>query len=138
MIDPDDDRPMYRQVVEALEERIASGAIPGGYPLPAEQAVMAEFGVSRITVRRAVEELRRAGLVVTRKGFGTYVRARGVRHVVRLAAGTVIARPATRPEARRHLVSPGWPMLVVRRGGVEVVLPADRVVVEVSPRDDSG
>lgn len=134
MIDRDDDRPAYRQIADVLRARIAAGALRPGFPLPGENSLMAEYGVSRTTARRAVEVLREAGVVYTRPGFGTYVRdAERRRHVVRLSAGTVVGRAASRRQGRRFNVPVGAPMLEITRGQVVIVVPADRVLVEIGP-----
>jgi GntR family transcriptional regulator len=56
-----------------LREQIARGAPPPGASLPTEEALCNEFGVSRITVRRALQDLEAQGLVERRQGRGTYV-----------------------------------------------------------------
>jgi GntR family transcriptional regulator len=62
-----------RQIYLLLRDRIASGRLGDGGSLPGEQALAAEHGVSRVTVRRALAELEREGLVSRRRGAGTYV-----------------------------------------------------------------
>jgi DNA-binding GntR family transcriptional regulator len=70
--------PLYEQVRSVLRERIAAGTYAPGDRLPSESALAAEFEVHRLTVRRALEELAREGIVVARKGSGTYVAPRHV------------------------------------------------------------
>lgn len=65
--------PLYRRVSRALEERIRRGSIAPGAALPTEVQLCDSFGVSRITVRRALEELVQRRLVVRRRGVGTFV-----------------------------------------------------------------
>src|SRR5947209_8311591 len=60
-------------VVEALVDRIVSGAIPAGSSLPAEPALSASFGISRSVVREAVKLLEEKGLAHARQGQGTIV-----------------------------------------------------------------
>lgn len=60
-------------LVEALGERVRSGALAAGDKLPTEAAIMAEFAVSRTVVREAISKLQAAGLVETRHGIGTFV-----------------------------------------------------------------
>jgi GntR family transcriptional regulator len=62
-----------RQVYLLLRDRIASGRVNDGGALPGEQALAAEHRVSRVTVRRALAELEREGLVSRRRGAGTFV-----------------------------------------------------------------
>lgn len=66
--------PLYLQVQESLLSRIASGALSPGQPIPAEAELCAEYGVSRITVRKAVENLCADGVVQKVHGVGTFVR----------------------------------------------------------------
>ncbi|MFJ5599384.1 GntR family transcriptional regulator [Micromonospora parva] len=65
-------QPRYRVIADALRERIESGAIPPGALLPTESALIAEFRVSRGTIRHAIAALREQQLVVTDHGRGTY------------------------------------------------------------------
>ncbi len=65
--------PLYRQMVALLTNRIRSGAIAAGEFLPSEKELCAEYGVSRITAKRAMNELAQAGLVSREQGRGTRV-----------------------------------------------------------------
>jgi GntR family transcriptional regulator len=71
---PHSERPRYRLVADELRRRIQAGVIPPGSVLPSEATLMAEFGVSRGTVREATALLRAEGLAVTEMGRGTYAR----------------------------------------------------------------
>ena len=64
---------MYHQILLELTERIESGEIGVGDRLPSEADLVAEFGVSRTTARRALDELRRQGLVRREPGRGTFL-----------------------------------------------------------------
>ena len=68
--------PLYQRVYEDLSDRIASGLYPRGAALPSEQKLGAEFGVSLITIRRALHELALDGLIERRQGIGNFVRER--------------------------------------------------------------
>lgn len=61
-----------RQLYLLLRDRIARGRVEGTGLLPGEQALAAEHNVSRVTVRRALAELEREGLVSRRRGAGTF------------------------------------------------------------------
>jgi GntR family transcriptional regulator of arabinose operon len=65
--------PKYQQVVEAVKNEILSGRYQPGQKLPSEAALVKRFGASRITVGRALRELRQAGLIQSRAGSGSYV-----------------------------------------------------------------
>src|ERR1043166_3629049 len=62
------DTPLYARVPAALRQAIRSGRLAAGAVLPTEKELEAEHGVSRITVRRALVELEREGLVVRGRG----------------------------------------------------------------------
>lgn len=65
--------PLYYQLEQDLRERIGTGEFPGSAPLPTEQRLCETYGVSRITVRRALDSLLASGLIARRQGVGTFV-----------------------------------------------------------------
>lgn len=65
--------PLYHQLFVILRNRIYSGALLAGDHVPGEQELCLEFCVSRITAKRALNELADAGLVVRERGRGTRV-----------------------------------------------------------------
>lgn len=69
-------QPLYVQLAQSLGDGIASGRYTVGTLLPTEAELGEAFGVSRYTVRQAIEHLRQQGLVSARKGVGTRVEAR--------------------------------------------------------------
>jgi GntR family transcriptional regulator len=71
--------PLYYRLEQDLSDRIRAGEFPGGAPLPTEQRLCEAYGVSRITVRRALESLLASGLIARRQGVGTFVNAPGER-----------------------------------------------------------
>ena len=73
MIDKNREKPLYLQIEEALEQRIRSGELKAGDRIPTEKELLDEFGVSIITVRRAVAELCKKGLLDKQQGRGTFV-----------------------------------------------------------------
>lgn len=83
MLNRDEGPPLYAQLEHALRERIARGDWSAGDLLPTEPMLGQDYGVSRITVRRALDALAQRGLIVRRHGIGTFVAERdpGVRTV---------------------------------------------------------
>lgn len=63
----------WRQIAGALRAEIVAGAHEPGSRLPTELQLAARFGVNRHTVRRAIDELARAGLVQVEQGRGSFV-----------------------------------------------------------------
>lgn len=132
-IDQTSYEPVYRQLARILRDRIQSGELRPGTPLPSEAALSQTFGVGRDAVRDALASLRNEGLVITTKGLGTFVREPAADlTVVQAGIGTrVSARVATADERLRLGLPEGTAVLVVIRAGEpDEVLPADRIVIE--------
>ena len=60
------------EVFETLQRRLREGVYSSGTPLPSEEAIVRHFKVSRITAVKAMDELRRRGLVYRKRGSGTF------------------------------------------------------------------
>src|SRR5690606_25013339 len=65
--------PLYAQIKELLRERILDGSYKPHEQMPSESEMMATFGVSRITVRQALNDLQQEGLIFRIHGKGTFV-----------------------------------------------------------------
>lgn len=65
----------YKEIASALLGKVAAGEFAPGALLPSESELSELYGASRVTVRRALEELRAAGLVDSRQGYGWFVAA---------------------------------------------------------------
>ena len=77
--------PLYHQLSQLLREAIERGVYQPGDRLPSEPELIREYGVSRITVRQAFDELAAEGLIIRRHGKGTYVaEARIEQELIRL------------------------------------------------------
>lgn len=64
---------LWRQIVRMITQEVEAGAYAPGARLPTEAEMSARFGVNRHTVRRALEELSRHGLVRVEQGRGSFV-----------------------------------------------------------------
>ncbi|MFH8251892.1 GntR family transcriptional regulator [Microbacterium sp. B2969] len=134
--------PLYFQVSSRLEAAIRSGEIPPGARLENEIAIGHRLGLSRPTVRRAIQELVDKGLLVRRRGIGTQVVQGQVTRQVELTSlyedlqsshqepGTKVLahemRPAAEDVAQALGVAPGTDVVYLRRqrstDGVPVAL----------------
>ena len=65
--------PMWQQVADHVRELVLNGTYPAGQPLPSEEALAAEFGVSRPTIREGIKTLVAEGLVEVSRPRGTTV-----------------------------------------------------------------
>ncbi len=73
---------LYQEVQAHLTRRITGGEFLPGHKLPSESGLAQEYGVNRLTIRRALADLTRSGMLRTEHGVGTFVRQPSVRHRV--------------------------------------------------------
>lgn len=72
-LDPMSARPLYVQLADVVARKIKSGELAPDRPIPSENHLAEEYGVARLTARRAAQELRERGLIVTVRGKGSFV-----------------------------------------------------------------
>jgi DNA-binding LacI/PurR family transcriptional regulator len=75
-IDPASGIPLYQQVAAHLRKRIATGALPVGARVPTHRQLAADYGVSIITINKALAGLVSEGVLYSRVGRGTFVAVR--------------------------------------------------------------
>jgi DNA-binding GntR family transcriptional regulator len=75
-IDPDGLRAPYLQLADALRARIEAGEIPPGRKVPSQMELEQESGLSRNTVKKALDVLKNEGLLITAPGRGLFVTER--------------------------------------------------------------
>ncbi|MGA6163912.1 GntR family transcriptional regulator [Amycolatopsis magusensis] len=80
-LDPDDPRPPYVQVANALRAAILTRKFTAGDKLPSRSELAKTYNVAPMTVQNALRELREEGLIVSRQGSGVFVRERTERPV---------------------------------------------------------
>jgi GntR family transcriptional regulator len=72
----------YRAIADELRGRVESGELGAGRLLPSESELSGAYGVSRVTVRKALDLLRDEGLIDARQGFGWFVSTDPVRQAL--------------------------------------------------------
>lgn len=146
-------QPLYHRVYREIAEGIENGVLGPGDRLPSERWLCDALGVSRATVRRAIEELVTDGLVEAR-GRGSFVtgdavveppntlmglselgRARGLEPSARVLVADL--RPATIDEAETFAIAPGAEVFELRRlrmlDGLPISLDDNRVPLRLLP-----
>lgn len=76
-LDHEGGTPLYRQIADIIAAQIAAGELLPDRPIPSETRMAEEFGVARLTARRAVRDLVERELVYVVQGKGTFVRSAG-------------------------------------------------------------
>ena len=85
MCNPASPVPLYAQIRESLRARILDGTYRGDGRIPSENDMVKTYGVSRITVRQALNDLQKEGLIFKIHGKGTFVaRPKAVQNLMRL------------------------------------------------------
>ena len=74
--------PLYQQLAARLEQAISAGTWAAGFQIPSESSLVDQYGVSRVTVRLAVDELVGKGLLKRQHGRGTFVTGAPLHHDV--------------------------------------------------------
>ncbi len=146
-------QPLYLTVVKQLAAEIAQGRIGPGDRLPGERELCRHFNVSRVTIRRALSELRERGLIEAESSRGWFVTSVTLGEPNRLMSFSEMARsrglvPASRvlgsvvrgttiEEAEQLGVAPGSEIFDLERvrllDGVAVALEHSRLPLQVAP-----
>jgi len=106
---------LWRQIAQRLEQDIAHGAHAPGARLPTEATFAVQFGVNRHTVRRALDELSRTGLVRVEQGRGAFV----TEDVLDYAVG---ARTRFSEWIRRHNKEPSGEILALEEQAADAAV----------------
>jgi GntR family transcriptional regulator len=95
---------LYSQVESVLAAEITDGSLKAGDQLPTEDSLLARFEVSRITVRRAIQNLVNRGLVEILRGRGTFVAAPKITQELTELSGFVEDMQALGRKPTAHLI----------------------------------
>jgi GntR family transcriptional regulator len=105
-IDPEQRRPIYLQIMDAVRRGRVRGLLAPGEALPTIRELAAELAVNPNTVRQAYRELEREGLVHVRRGQGTFVSTFVANSAERDALARTVAERAFL-DAQRSGITPG-------------------------------
>jgi GntR family transcriptional regulator len=153
-VDPSVITPLYLQVARFIAEQASGGGLTRGAKLPTERTLCAQFGVSRVTLRRALAVLVDEGVLESSAGRGWFVTTgvlgeppnalRSFTETARirgLTAGARVLRAASEPasldESDSFKIAPGSPVFRLRRvrllDGVPVACDESRVPLGFAP-----
>ncbi len=114
--------PLYQQLQRALRDAIEKRVLDADDALPAERELAEDFGVSRITVRKAIDGLVSEGLLVRQHGSGTFVRPRVEKNFSKLTSFSEDMRARGRT-----------PRSVWLHRGTGTVTPEEALALRLSP-----
>lgn len=114
--------PLYQQLKRALRLAIQDNRLASDSALPAERDIAIDFGVSRITVRKALDGLAAEGLVRKRHGAGTFVASRVEKSF------SILSSFSEDMESRGRTASSVW-----LRRSTGAVTPEESMVLGLSP-----
>ncbi|WP_081844611.1 GntR family transcriptional regulator [Cellulomonas sp. URHE0023] len=153
-----DERPLYERLADEIRAELERDATAGGARLPSERRLVERFGVSRVTVRKALNELKSQGVLVSLpargwavapgalegagrlgrdhvQGFADLAAARGLRMRSRVLETTT--RPATVKEAEALRAAPGTALFEMRRvrylNDLAVAVEHNRLPLDLAP-----
>jgi GntR family transcriptional regulator len=145
---------LYAQISALIADEVSGGVLQRGDRLPSERVLCQRFGVSRVTLRRALADLVRQGVLESSRGRGWFVTtgvlgeppnvlqsftqtaaARGLPAGARVLQAA--ARPATLEEAEQLAIAPGAALFDLRRvrllGGLPIAFDHSRVPLDLAP-----
>jgi GntR family transcriptional regulator len=150
--------PLWIQAVNLINREITTGVLQPGMRLPPERELCLELGISRVTLRKALNKLVEDGVLSASHGRGWYVAAAAAPRQAKewpnslesftetasrmgLAASSTVLRSEVRPanldEAEELLIAPGTPLFVLERvrllGQVPIAVDSTRVPAHLAP-----
>ncbi|MBQ8536735.1 MAG: GntR family transcriptional regulator [Clostridia bacterium] len=110
-LNQDSASPLYKQLIKKLREDIAAGLYPIHSRIPSEQQLCDAYHVSRVTVRKALQELTQEGLLLRHQGKGTFVSIPRIQKDLKVVNSfhTACRRLGCTPDSRlihKHLQAP--------------------------------
>ena len=125
-LEPKVGRRLYEDIVQQFRVLIREGELEHGARLPSERAMAEQFKVSRSSVREAIRSLELQGLVVTKRGSGTFINTQDLESVVALLASTLSSGPGALDALddifeMRHVLEPQIAAMAAERANPEEV-----------------
>ena len=133
-------RRLYEEIVQQFHALIRQGALQHGDRLPSERELSEQFQVSRSSVREAIRSLELQGLVVSRRGSGTFINTENLDAALDLVAANLNGGAAALQDVfeLRHLMEPHIAALAAQRATGEEVARLREILEEQQRQIDLG
>ena len=134
-IEPKVGQRRYENIVQEFHALVRRGDLEHGARLPSERALAGQFKVSRSSVREAIRSLELQGLVVTKRGSGTFINTEDLDSVVALLASTLSSGPGSPGTLddifeMRHVLEPQISAMAALRASREEIERMDQILEE--------
>ena len=125
-------RRLHEDIVQQFLSLIRGGSLQHGDRLPSERVLADQFKVSRSSVREALRSLELQGLVVSRRGSGTFINTDDLNSVVALIASSLSSGADTLRDIfeMRHLLEPQIAFLAAQRVNPQELLQMEEILEE--------
>lgn len=125
-LEPKVGRRLHEDIVQQFHLLIRQGELEHGARLPSERAMAEQFRVSRSSVREAIRSLELQGLVITKRGSGTFINTQDLDSVVALLASTLSSGPGALDTLddifeMRHVLEPQIAAMAALRANPEEI-----------------
>ena len=133
-------RRLYEDIVQQFHSLISQGALQHGARLPSERLLAAQLKVSRSSIREAIRSLELQGLVVSKRGSGTFINTENLESVVALIASTLSSGGETLKDIFevRHLLEPQIAAVAAQRAGDKDVQRLGEILEEQQRQIEEG
>ena len=123
---------LYEEIVNRLHVWIRQGQLQHGARLPSERELAEQFKVSRSSVREAIRSLELQGLVVSKRGSGTFINTQNIDSVVAMMASTLSSGADTVPDIFevRHLLEPQIAAVAAQRATADDLQRMEDILLE--------
>ena len=133
-------RRLHEDIVQQFHVLLRQGALRHGDRLPAEREMAEQFKVSRSSVREAIRSLELQGLVVSRRGSGTFINTENLDAALDLVAANLNGGAAALQDVfeMRHLMEPHIAALAAQRATADEVAAMREILRQQQRQVDSG
>ena len=131
---------LYEEIVQQFHALIRQGMLKHGDRLPSERELSEQFKVSRSSVREAIRSLELQGLVVSRRGSGTFINTENLEAALDLVAANLNVGEAALQDVfeMRHLMEPHIAALAAQRATADEVEVMREILEEQQRQIDVG
>ena len=131
---------MYEDIVQQFSSLIRQGALKPGERLPSERVLAEQLQVSRSSVREAMRSLELQGLVISKRGSGTFINTDNLESMVALIASTLSAGTGTIQHIfeMRHVLEPQIAALAAQRADQQEIQEMEDILKAQAGEIDAG